>query len=366
MKLKYLINAFLFVALAAQAQVKIGDNPTVVGQSSLLELESASKGLVLPRVQGTSGIALPVEGMMIYDLSSHCIKVYSGSAWSGCLSAGAQVSSGTAVITSVSCSGVSQGTLTVGKEVEDVTQKINVTVGVSGSYYVTATSNGITFVGAGMWSSQGAYEVTLYGSGTPLVAGTSTFSLNTNPQCTFTRSVGLPFQETVCSTSYGEFPATAVVNSTTVTITKPATNNATNSVGQCGISTTAAKTVRIYYNQNATFNLSVPLKNVQVYLSGVNGSQDNEGVSVSATLNGVAVPVQLVKFGGTCTTVFTETQVGGTGILKNNTNSGNDTAVVFNISSAGLYDKLIVSRDSTDSSGSIYVELMTCNASTTL
>jgi hypothetical protein len=88
-------NSYLFLLLLvglfttkAAAQVKIGNNPTTIGNSSLLELESTNKGLVLPRVANTSAIANPVDGMFVYDMSSKCAKSYENGAWSGCLSGG--------------------------------------------------------------------------------------------------------------------------------------------------------------------------------------------------------------------------------------------------------------------------------------
>ncbi|WP_106531166.1 hypothetical protein [Chitinophaga niastensis] len=53
------------------AQVKIGSNPTNIKKASLLELESANQGLLLPRLQDTSLINLlsPPDGMLIYIIS---------------------------------------------------------------------------------------------------------------------------------------------------------------------------------------------------------------------------------------------------------------------------------------------------------
>ena len=53
------------------AQVKIGDNPGTIGTSSLLELESTDKALVIPRVANTAAITTPVDGMLIYDNSEN-------------------------------------------------------------------------------------------------------------------------------------------------------------------------------------------------------------------------------------------------------------------------------------------------------
>ena len=44
------ILAFVIGQQTAQAQVKIGDNPTTINLGSVLELESTNKGLLMPRI----------------------------------------------------------------------------------------------------------------------------------------------------------------------------------------------------------------------------------------------------------------------------------------------------------------------------
>ncbi len=58
----------LFCANLSQAQVKIGTNPDQIQRSSILELESDTRGLLLPRLSDTIAInALnPLDGMLIY------------------------------------------------------------------------------------------------------------------------------------------------------------------------------------------------------------------------------------------------------------------------------------------------------------
>jgi len=55
-------------ALTSKAQLKVGDNPTNIQRSAVLELESQRQGLLLPRLQDTTAInALsPLDGMIIY------------------------------------------------------------------------------------------------------------------------------------------------------------------------------------------------------------------------------------------------------------------------------------------------------------
>jgi len=74
-----LFLALLFVAGTVQTQTKLGNNPKVVQAGSLLELESATKGLRLPRIalndvsQWTlDGTA--VSGMLIYNESGSVAK----------------------------------------------------------------------------------------------------------------------------------------------------------------------------------------------------------------------------------------------------------------------------------------------------
>ena len=70
---------FLLFAFAQQAssQVKIGQNPTEINKGSILELESANKGLLFPRVSLTNtttwslaASSVPTAGMISINLTS--------------------------------------------------------------------------------------------------------------------------------------------------------------------------------------------------------------------------------------------------------------------------------------------------------
>jgi hypothetical protein len=66
---------FILVVGNSYAQTKIGDNPTTVNSGSLLELESSTKGLLLPRIAlsavKTWGLeGTPTNGMFIYNTST--------------------------------------------------------------------------------------------------------------------------------------------------------------------------------------------------------------------------------------------------------------------------------------------------------
>jgi hypothetical protein len=73
--LQWGIFVFLVFQVNASAQIKIGDNPTVINSSAILEIESANKGFLLPRLQLTNtSLAAPlsqhVAGMIVYNTAT--------------------------------------------------------------------------------------------------------------------------------------------------------------------------------------------------------------------------------------------------------------------------------------------------------
>lgn len=63
-----LVITITFISTGVKAQLKIGDNPTTITKSALLELQSTKQGFLLPRLTDTLDInnLLPPDGMMIY------------------------------------------------------------------------------------------------------------------------------------------------------------------------------------------------------------------------------------------------------------------------------------------------------------
>ncbi|SMC90206.1 hypothetical protein [Chryseobacterium sp. YR221] len=83
MRKKILLQICICFSMYSLAQVGIKkDNPN---PSTDLELGSNNKALILNRVQNTSAVPNPVNGMMIYDLSEECVKAYQSGKWSKCL-----------------------------------------------------------------------------------------------------------------------------------------------------------------------------------------------------------------------------------------------------------------------------------------
>ena len=86
MKKKYLFTLFVAFVVSFQltAQVKIGDHPTSVDSSALLELESSTKGFLISRMDSLqrSSITNPAEGLLVYQTNAtKGFYYYTGSAW---------------------------------------------------------------------------------------------------------------------------------------------------------------------------------------------------------------------------------------------------------------------------------------------
>ena len=72
---KIILTIALAAGLIASAQVKIGDNVDTINASSILELESTTKGVLFPRVALTSTtafapLAAHVAGMTVYNTAT--------------------------------------------------------------------------------------------------------------------------------------------------------------------------------------------------------------------------------------------------------------------------------------------------------
>lgn len=71
------------LGFSALAQLKIGDNPTTIHKSSILELETTRQGLLLPRLSDTVAInaLTPPDGMIIYLNTDKSLRLRSNGSW---------------------------------------------------------------------------------------------------------------------------------------------------------------------------------------------------------------------------------------------------------------------------------------------
>ena len=71
----------------ANAQVKVGTNPTTIHNTAALEVESTTKGFLPPRMTTTERdlIASPAEGLVIYNTDVNCLQWFNNTGWfDGC------------------------------------------------------------------------------------------------------------------------------------------------------------------------------------------------------------------------------------------------------------------------------------------
>ena len=78
-----MLAAFMGTGMLANAQLKVGDNPTNIQKSSILELESTRQGLLLPRLTDTAAInsLTPPDGMIIFLTTDKSLRIRSNGAW---------------------------------------------------------------------------------------------------------------------------------------------------------------------------------------------------------------------------------------------------------------------------------------------
>ncbi len=83
MKKNKLFLILIFLANLFFSQVGIGT--TSPHSSSILDLTSTNKALLLTRLDNVAAVVNPTNGMLIYDNSFQCIRAYQNSLWSNCL-----------------------------------------------------------------------------------------------------------------------------------------------------------------------------------------------------------------------------------------------------------------------------------------
>lgn len=78
-----LILLIVTFSSSVKAQLKVGDNPTTIQKSSVLELESTRQGLLLPRLTDTVAInaLTPPDGMIIFLTTDKSLRLRSNGSW---------------------------------------------------------------------------------------------------------------------------------------------------------------------------------------------------------------------------------------------------------------------------------------------
>ncbi|MCQ4142620.1 fibrobacter succinogenes major paralogous domain-containing protein [Chryseobacterium sp. EO14] len=169
--------------------VGIGTNSPL--GSAILDLTSDSKALLITRVPNTSAITVPENGMLIYDTTNKCVKIYQNNSWSECI--------GTLTTPSVSgldCSSATQtGSVVSGASVNGVYITVPYTGG-NGIAYSSQLINstgvtGLTAVlNSGILTNGNGGNFIFTISGTPIGSGVASFLFTFGSfSCAFTINV---------------------------------------------------------------------------------------------------------------------------------------------------------------------------------
>jgi len=186
MKKKLLL---FLIMVVGQLSAQTGIGTVTPHESAILDLMSADKVLLLPRINDTALITDPQDGMIVYIESSKCYKIYQNGNWSDCI----YRKDGT--VTGINCAASqNSGILKDDKSAMGVYSVIAYTGG-NGTYHhgQSVASTGITGLTATLDATNfvngnGTLMYTI--TGKPIGYGTASFAINIGGRtCTLTRSV---------------------------------------------------------------------------------------------------------------------------------------------------------------------------------
>lgn len=176
------------VCLVGMAQVGVGTTTP----EAALDVSSGDSGFLFPRVLNTAAVTAPVEGMIIYDVSSKCFRGYQDGGWTFC----GLVS--VARLATLDCAGAEHsGGMAEGEPANTVSTSVPYTGGNEGYYEaISFTSTGVTGLTASLPAGElakGSGSLNFSITGTPNSTGTATFFIDVGGQsCSFSRTVMPP------------------------------------------------------------------------------------------------------------------------------------------------------------------------------
>jgi len=251
-KKKLLLILLALYGINTAAQVKIGDNPATIGNSSMLELESPNKAFVLPNVTNTAAIISPIEGMMVYDRSTNCVKAYQNGAWTNCITSG-RINNNNSVTANCDANGFTSSSFIKGAPLTGASFSVTITnntlttstipilasdvvlTGIPGLTVGEPTSSALTSATDGTIIPAGQSAIITYPiTGTPATTGTLTASWKKlSLSCTKTKAV-LNLSDAItanyCSNAAlnGSYVSNVALSNNRFTVT--ITNNSANTI----------------------------------------------------------------------------------------------------------------------------------------
>ncbi|MEZ0184722.1 hypothetical protein AB9T89_20955 [Flavobacterium oncorhynchi] len=164
--LKLLCIGSIITSVSIQAQTGIGT--VTPASSSILDLTSTDKAFLLTRVANPAVITSPVSGMMIYDLSTNCVKTYQYGAWSAVAEMVASASA-----TPILCTNIPA--VTVVHSTANATG-IGAPIGLPAGVTAAWSNNSISLIGTATVAGTFSYSIPLKG-GCGIVNATGTITV---------------------------------------------------------------------------------------------------------------------------------------------------------------------------------------------
>jgi hypothetical protein len=83
LRFTFFVILILFHSLYSHLKGQVGINTTSADASSILDITSTSKGLLIPRLSNTqmNAISNPATGLMIYNTTATCLYYFNGRNW---------------------------------------------------------------------------------------------------------------------------------------------------------------------------------------------------------------------------------------------------------------------------------------------
>lgn len=296
----FIVFVLLLITQTTNAQMGIGT--TTPNANAALELFSTTQGMLFPRMTSAQrdDITSPAKGLTIFNTTLDCIQTNIGTSaaanWK-CLGI-SPTSNGTAIVSAYTCSTASAGSMVAGIEISSgiVKQTITATVTIVGTYSISTTANGVTFAGSGTFAGTGAQLIELTATGTPTAATASPYSytLNTTPNCSFSRTTIDPLPPNITLSAIGSYFVTSVYDQDYLPYTAPtgaaslATAQAANGTNETttlniqGILRTTGVTLKIPYTVQPGYSV-----NLQIFTQTINvpASYTQDGIARDVTFS---------------------------------------------------------------------------------
>jgi hypothetical protein len=353
--------------ISAQTDVKIGTNPGNKTASAVLELESTTKGFLLPRMTAAqmNAISSPANGLAVYNTDVQCTFLYRGTTWAslcdsatnGLTKSGSVISLGGALtgattitataVNTLAISGLQGGAATDSimtldgstgvlrrRTVADVLENSgNVwlvggntlsgtgTVGSNSNHDFGIETNGttrLTFSAAGAITQTGTGQVTLTGN----VDATNGLDV-TNAQLTANAGSTLTGTTNVNATGAGATnignasSATTVLGATTINTTGTAATSIGNSGSNVTIAGTTSVTGATTINTSGSNNTTIGNASSTTAITGATNINTTGAAatvignaSSTTTITGPTVNVTGLNGGATTDSIMTVTAAG--------------------------------------------------------